>query len=115
MKIVREESIIMKMQDEKSEHYFKWLTRYFVSLIIFLLIILFASPYVVPNSQGVNLILLVIGFLSIISNIGYLIFLGKLASRNKKSIIIWVGTCLIFAPIAQVVTYFLMRGIVKRI
>ena len=99
----------MESQNEKCEHYFKWLTRSLVSLII-----LFASLYVVSNSQGINPLLLVIVFLLIISNIVYLIFLWKLAKLNGKSIIVWVGACLIFAPIAQVITYFLMKGIVRR-
>lgn len=49
-----------------------------------------------------------IGILIICSMVAYLIFLGRLASKKNRSVIIWVGLTIIFSPLSYIVSYPLL-------
>jgi hypothetical protein len=93
----------------KCKLHFKLLTLSWACFIIpLLLLILRVLP---PPQEGGPSFL---PFVMIIGGLGYYVFLGILASANKKSVIIWVGLSIITSPFSYFVSYPMMIGVGKK-
>jgi hypothetical protein len=101
-------------RSEKTKNLFKCLTIFFL-LGITGLILLILEGYSVDFSVDSPLSLLdkFIFFIMLFSSVGYLFYLGRLASHYNRSVIMWVGGSFIFSIFGVIFSYILMRGIVK--
>lgn len=100
---------------KKTKNYlFKRLTIFFLLGITgFISLILEGYRVGFSADSPIALLNVIIIFIMLVSAVGYLYYLGRLASHYNRSIIMWVGGSFIFSIFGFIFSYILMRGLVK--
>jgi hypothetical protein len=102
-----------KIDTQKCKFYFKFLLATFLGFAIPILLLI---TRVIPVGEGGNLshtakfVTLVMVFSALL----YYVFLGILATKNNKSVVVWVGLSVLTSPIGPFFSFFLMLSVGKK-
>jgi hypothetical protein len=98
---------------QKCKLYWKCLITTFLGFVIPILLLV-TQVVPVPGNGDSDVLFMSMMLAMLFSFLLYYVFLGILASKNNKSVIVWVGLGILASLIGFIVSFFLMLGVGKQ-